>query len=180
MGKKTMVSIKGKGYTMTEGYIASLTSGARRTITFNKKIIAMLFRYTDSSGYVGHPFYINPSIKFWKNSGLTVLDEIAINGYRAYVYNTAKVFHITQVSDYSVELYNQAGTMPHVYYIAILEDAEVVSDPIFLLNNTVLYTDGTPTTDVEGAIQTVESNKYKIKADALVTITGATYVNLSN
>ena len=70
--------------------------------------------------------------------------------------------------------------MPHVYYIAILEDAEVVSDPIFLLNNTVLYTDGTPTTNVEGAIQTIEENKYKIKTNALVNITGATYVNISN
>lgn len=179
MGKKTIVPIKGKGYEFTEATLSSITKGERRRVTLGKKIIALLIECTFSGGQKGHTFYYNPNLKFWTTGDLTLLDTI-VAPFNCYVYNTASALTVTKVSDYSVELYNPATTMPTIRYIAILEDDSVGSDPLFLLANTVLYTDGTPTTSVTGAIQTIATNKYKIKANALVTITGATYVNISN
>lgn len=55
-----------------------------------------------------------------------------------------------------------------------------INDSIFLLNGSILYTDGTPSTTTTGAIQKIDTNKYKIKLNALVNISNATYINLSN
>lgn len=179
MGKKTMIPITSKGYVLTEGTLTSLTQGERRTVTFDKKIIVLLIRFTSSGGQKGDLFYYNPNLSFWKNNDLTLLSSI-VSPFNGYIYNSASALTATMMSDYAIQLYNPASTMPTLNYIAILEDETVGSDPMFLLGGTILYTDGTPTTDVENAIQTLDTNKYKIKTDALVTIANATYVNISN
>lgn len=179
MGKKTMMSLASKGYTITEGKLTNLTKGERRAITFDKRIILLLIRFTMSGGQKGDVYYYNPNVSFWKNSNLTSLDSI-MSPFSGYIYNTAIALTATYTSDYSVELYNPHTTMPTLEYIAILEDDSVGDDPMFLLAGTMLYTDGTPSAEIEGAIQTIESDKYKIKADVLLTITGATYINISN
>lgn len=70
-------------------------------------------------------------------------------------------------------------TIIPIYSAPIGESGTVVNN-LYLLVGTFLYTDGTPTSSVSGAIQTIETGKYKIKANALVNITGATQVTISN
>lgn len=179
MGKKTIIPINSKEYKLKEGTLTSLTQGERRTVTFDNKIIALLIKYTQSGGQIGHVFYYNPNLNFWKTDNLTLLDTI-VSPFNGYIYNTAYTFTVTKKSDYSVELYNPTTTMPTIEYIAILEVDAVAGESMFLLGNTILYTDGTPKSSVTNGIQTLETNKYKIKSNGLVTITGATYVNISN
>lgn len=63
---------------------------------------------------------------------------------------------------------------------SIIGESAATVNGLYLLIGTMLYTDGAPTSDVEGAIQVVDTDKYKIKVNALINIANATYVNISN
>ena len=176
MGKKTIIPIEFPQYKFKEGTITA-TGGGKPTLSFDDKIIQILIRYTDRNGYIGDMFYYNPNSKFWRSNIVNASNIVM--PFKGYIYNSSYSIIVRPLSEYSVELYNTINGATTIDYIALLED-NAGNASVYLLNGTILYTDGTVTSDVSGAIQTLETNKYKIKANALVTITGATYANISN
>lgn len=175
MGKKTVAPIKwsGKTYKIVKGS----TSGTSVTLTFDSKIIAIFYYY----GHGESSYYVNPNVSFF--DGYTSIFDSTYPASAPKGYYSSGTYSIsaTKVSDYSVTLKYSSSASRTWNYTAILEaDVEPADKQIYLLNNTVLYTDGTVSSGVSGAIQTIETDKYKIKANALVTITGSTYINISN
>lgn len=176
MGKKTIIPIEFQQYKFKEGTLTA-TGGGKPTLSFDDKIIQILIRFTDRNGNKADMFYYNPNSKFWR--GNIVNASNIVSPFSGYIYNSAYSIIVRTLSEYSVELYNTVNATTTIDYIAVLED-NAGNASVYLLNGTILYTDGTVTSEVEGAIQTLDTNKYKIKANALVNITGATYANLSN
>lgn len=185
MGKKTMVPIEKSKYKIIKGYTSggSSTANSPVTLTFDSPIIAVFFKYysnRDSLSNGANGYYVNPNREFWFDE--SNFDNTYPNSNPLfYVYNTAYNVRTDVIDDYSitVKFSNSNTNTGHIYYTAILEN-NTFDDPIFLLNGTTLYTDGTPTSNVSGAIQTLDTDKYKIKSNALVNIAGATYANISN
>ena len=151
------------------------------SLKFDSKIIAVFFTY-NHSGVITNAYYVNPNCNFWSNDGTPFDNDYPLSNPVCYGYYVKYSGYATKISDFEIEIkYSSSNSAAAVCdYTAILESDPVGSEPMFLLNGTILYTDGTPTTDVEGAVQTIEPNKYKIKSNALINISGATYVNISN
>ena len=182
---KTMVPVKlSKGYKLVHGTLAmeSTSSGATtRVVKFDSKVIAVFYRVLQASnGYPIDCYAVNPSSDFFAGyEGLfdNTLPKSKPTSYRS---GTSNIYTNATIADNQVTFY-LSGYDGAYHYTAILEDnLEDETRSIFLLNGTILYTDGTPTTDVANAIQTVDTNKYKITENALVNISNATYINLSN
>ena len=182
MGKKIIVPIKGTGYKVVHGSVTG-TSGSYGPVTlqFDSKIIAVFFRYAHGSGYNGNGYYVNPNRAFWNNDGTFFDNSYPLSVGLFYIYNTANYVKTTVIDDYGITVQYSSSTSGTgtCEYTAILEESSE-NQSLFLLNGTILYTDGTVTSEVEGAIETLDTNKYKIKSNALVTIADATYVDISN
>lgn len=175
MSKKTMVPINlnGTGYKMAHG----TASGTSVDVTFDSKVIAVFATTTWAGSKYAHIYAVNTSSQFFEGYedmfGSTYPPTNPL-GYAASNGTSASI----DISDNKITL-NCSYTGASHYYTAILEE-DYTEHAIFLLNGTILRTDGAVTTDVAGAIQTLDENKYKIKANALINISGATYVNISN
>lgn len=177
---KTMVSIKKKGYKFVNGHVAGTrAAGAPVTLQFESKIIAVFYRHNYGGKYTTG-YYVRPDCDFWKSQKSLFDATYPESNPVCYPYDSSYAVAASGITDTSITLRSAGGNTVagDCYYTAILEDNS--DDAIYLLANTILYTDGTPTSDVEGAIQTMEPNKYKIKSNALINISGATYVNISN
>lgn len=182
MGKKTMVSIEGKGYKLTSGTVNKVSSNDT-IVTFDKKIIAVLVYYAyNSATDCGCMYYMNESSDFWLKNGVDVSNLGIPESEWSYFYEDSACLIVRKVDDYSINVYQNfsSSSATVIKYIAILEDDSVGGDPMYLLNGTILYTNGTVTSDVSGAIETLETNKYKIKTNAVVNIADATYIDISN
>lgn len=182
---KTMIPINGKGYKIVTGEIAS-SSTDPLTLTFESKVACIMFRHTvtNNSSVTNEliNFSCDANSSFFKEYS-DVVNQITPSGEdsKSYIYNTAAYSYCKRIDEYTFEF--DASTSGYkntkVIYVAIVEDTDI-NDSIFLLNGTILYTDGTPSSTITGAIQTVDTNKYKIKSNALVNISNATYIDLSN
>ncbi|MBO5870830.1 MAG: hypothetical protein J6Q89_08785 [Clostridia bacterium] len=183
MGKQTIIPINHKGYTVERGY-ANNPDGPKITLTFDRKIIAMMgLHYLSGKHYP--IYYFNPKLKFWENAMGS--ETYPLSTPTGYIYNTTYNNSVTKNSDYSITVTStirgstSAAVPGSLTYMVILEgDLEVDPPKLFLTRNTIVYTDGTPTATVENAIATMSENKYKVKADSLVTISDATYLRISN
>ena len=176
MGKKTIVPIGSKELVL-EKMSLTLTSGQTQNKTFSTRVVQILIRFTDANGQVGDMYYCNPKAKFWNDISSNMTNFKT--PFKGYIYNTARYVQVQYVSDTEVQFYNNSSTTVTLECV-VLRETDVFPKVIFLLSNTILYTDGTVSSSVSGAIQTLETNKYKIKANALVTIQNATYANISN
>lgn len=179
---KTIVPIKSKGYKLVHGSLAkeSTSSGAHsRVVIFDSKVVAIFWRVLQAGSYPISCYAVNPSSKFFEgydNMFDSSYPQSSPSSYRS----EKTIYTKATIVDNQVTFY-LSGYDGSYEYTAILEDnLEDDTRSIFLLNGTTLLTDGTPTTDVADAIQTVDTNKYKIKSNALVNISNATYINLSN
>lgn len=184
---KTIVPVKSRGYTVMTGTVKHTPSSSSTigTITFPRKVVAVFYTtYTGTNTGVGNSFYIRQNATFF-NSFKNVFNDtsLTLNPQAYRNTNNTDYYRMSLVDDYTVKLicsYSSSSTFT-TNYIAILED-ELSDDTrsIFLLKGTTILTDGTPTTNVSGAIQTVKTNKYKIKSNALINISNATYIKLTN
>lgn len=182
---KTMVPIKNKGYKIVTGELTS-TSTDPLTLTFESKVACIMFRHTvtnnSSVSYDILNFTCDANSSFFKDFS-SVVNQITPYGEdsKSYIYNTAANSYCKRIDDYTFQFDTSVNGYKNtkVTYVAIVEDT-IINDSIFLLSGTILYTDGTPTSKVTGAIQNVGTNKYKIKSNALVKISNATYIDLSN
>ena len=177
MGKKTIIPIKNKGYTMVTGSVANNTN---TTVKFDKKVI-MIF-YNMVGVRYANGYYVDTTRSFFngfENMFDTSYPKSKPDGY--YNMDSSYYSKVTKIDDYTVNFYANSTNGSTIYYTAILEDKmEEETHSIFLLSGTILLTDGTPTTDMADAIQSIDTNKYKIKSNTLVNISNATYINLSN
>lgn len=188
MGKKTMVSIKGKDYKVVSGSktktIASSSTEQLTRLTFTNKIVAVLIDWShNSASDKGVLYYMNSRSSFWSSNNVNLSDLGIVTIRPSYFKDDTAYVTVIKVDDYNIDICQYGGWSGRtsIYkYIAILEDDSVGGDPMYLLNGTILYTDGTVTSDVSGAIETLATNKYKIKTNAVVNITGATYIDISN
>lgn len=179
MGKKTMIPITSRDFKFTEQSL-ELTSGMRQSITFDANIIAILIRFTDAQGVVGDTYCCNPNVTFWQTSDIDVSDMTS--PFSGYIYNSAKSLQLTLQNNYTLELYNNSTGTVTLKCVAMIEKSFSSDEhTMFLTRNTFLYTDGTITANVSNFLQTITTGeKYKLKKDALVTISNATHVRLSN
>lgn len=172
---KTIVPIKSNGYKIVKG---STTSSS---VTFNSKIIAIYYTCKFQNGYYAHGYGVEPSSNFYNDNALFDNTYPVSKPLSYYRYGSSTYEFYVTITGNKVTFNGNVANINEWYYIAILEDnLEDDTRSIFLLNGTILLTDGTPTTDVADAIQTIDTNKYKIKSNALVNISNATYIDLSN
>lgn len=179
MGKKTMVSMNLPTYEIKNGSF-TLTGNKSKKLSYASKIIMVLFRVTASSTDACIYCY-NQNADFWKNSGVS-FSGMQTDIFKTHHYNSSQSIKAWLNSDYEVEIDTggaSSGVSFKYNYIVILENNTSNVTP-FLLSNTILYTDGTVSSNVSGAIETLDTNKYKIKTNALVNVADATYVDISN
>jgi hypothetical protein len=184
---KTIVPIKSKGYKIVHGELSGATNTENAlTVTLPNKIVAVFYyatlKTTTSTTRRVSGYYINSTSAFYNGFESMFDNTYPISNPRCYTSAGSVDIYSTKVDENSVKFNTGTASDPTtMYYTAIVEDnLEDDTRSIFLLNGTILYTDGTPTTDVADAIKTLDTNKYKIKSNALVNISNATYINLSN
>ena len=179
---KTIVPIKIKGYKVVHGVVDGKTPNI--TVDFDSTVICVFagVQWANSSSRT-NVYAVNKNSSFFENDNTLFDNSYPSSNYKGYISGSNGVWSQAIINDKSITFQNSytSDYQMGVMYTAILEDnLEDDTRSIFLLNGTILYTDGTPTTDVAGAIQTVDTNKYKIKSNALINIDNATYIDLSN
>lgn len=183
MGKKTIVPVKSRGYKVIQETL-ELTSSTTQTVVFPGRVAIILYRVLLNSGSTSYGVF---NYKYDKNSSFFapfidfINNPLLTSNPTSYRNGGSQSIACTKVDDYTYNFISVGYGITKITYMVILEDnLEDEIRPIFLLNGTIVHTDGTITSEVADSIQTLETNKYKIKANTLVNISNATYINLSN
>ena len=189
MGKKTIVPVKSRGYKVVTGDL-EISPGEQKstTITFPGKVAIILYRTvfsTTATGTTKYGFFnykYNKSNSFFNPFAEAMSQTLPSSNPSAYMNDSSRYVTSTKIDDYTYQFeIDNNYYITHLTYLAVLEDnLEDEIRPIFLLNGTIVHTDGEITPEVADSVQTLETNKYKIKANTLVNISNATYINLSN
>ena len=183
MGKKTIIPLGLKEYKVVTGNI-TVPHASTQTVTFDGDLIGMWasVKHKQSGTSRSSLYALNETNDFWIVNNVSLTDlEFPQHSVAFYASSTVNL-RLAKASDNSVNFTNTASTSEYTAsgtYIALIE-VERHDIDLYLLNGIILYTDGTPTSDVTDSIKTISTNQYKIKNDALIHITGATYVNVSN
>lgn len=190
MSVQTFIPLWTPEYKIEQGsQTAASSSTSTITLTFTENIIVLFCNVgswingtVDDATYgTNSIYYVNPNLEFFKKWNVQFQTKGVPAAPTCYGNESSYGTNATWVTDKSVQIRDGGGTSSKriFQYIAILEPAKTDGN-LYLLEKTKLYTDGTVTSSVANAVTSAGTKIYQISVNALVNITGATYIYISN